>query len=348
MFQPCRFYHVDNLLSLKRQFGNDFKKCLEQNGEIPLLFQREKIKLMKSMNTAKILILFGIAGYSLLCVRPARAADHTVYMYYYDFGSGQYYDYSPATLSVPKGDTVTWVNGDIYPYGGHTATSGTVGSPDGLWDSGVVANQGDSYTLDTSTISPGSYPFFCTVDYYYGMAGTLTITGPPNVPPTVNITNPVSGAVFAAPANITIQATVANGSGSVTNVQFRVGSGVLINKTTAPYSATTNNLPAGGYTFMAIATDNNGLTATNAATISVVTPVTVTLTNAARLAGTNFQFKYAANVGLSYVIQRSTNPASANWLTLVTNVAASNPAVFVDNHATNNPNFYRVGRLPNP
>jgi hypothetical protein len=53
-------------------------------------------------------------------------------------------------------------------------------------------------------------------------------------------------------------------------------------------------------------------------------------------------------VGLSYIVQLSTNLALTNWITLVTNVAASNPVVFVDNHTTNTPGFYRVGRLPNP
>jgi hypothetical protein len=53
-------------------------------------------------------------------------------------------------------------------------------------------------------------------------------------------------------------------------------------------------------------------------------------------------------VGLSYVVQRTTNLVSPNWVAIATNVAASNPTNFVDKNATNNPAFYRVGRLPNP
>ena len=168
------------------------------------------------------------------------------------------------------------------------------------------------------------------------------------VPPTVAITNPASGTVFAAPASITIQATATNGSGTITNVQFLIGSIVLTNKATAPFSAVTNNLASGSYTVSAVASDNNGLRATNTATISVVTPLTVTLTSSAKLSSTSFQFSYPANVGLSYVVQISTNLASPNWIPIVTNVAASNPVVFMDNHATKNSGFYRVGRLPNP
>ena len=65
------------------------------------------------------------------------------------------------------------------------------------------------------------------------------------VPPTVAITNPASGTVFAAPASITIQATATNGSGTITNVQFLIGSIVLTNKAT---DLITTTYTAGGVT----------------------------------------------------------------------------------------------------
>jgi hypothetical protein len=169
-----------------------------------------------------------------------------------------------------------------------------------------------------------------------------------NNPPAVTVTNPASGAVFASPANVTIQATATDSDGTVTNVQFLVGATFLANITTAPFSATASNLAAGSYTLSAIATDNNGATATNAMTISVVTPVPVIFSGVQPSAGANFQFNYSANVGLRYIVQRSASLAPANWITLTTNTAGGNPVVFVDNHATNNTGFYRVGRLPNP
>jgi hypothetical protein len=81
--------------------------------------------------------------------------------------------------------------------------------------------------------------------------------------------------------------------------------------------------------------------------ISVVTPVAVLLTQAG-FSGADFHFNYSANVGLNYVVQRSTNLASANWTSLITNPAGGNPVVFVDTNAPGNPEFYRVGRMPNP
>ena len=102
-----------------------------------------------------------------------------------------------------------------------------------------------------------------------------------NNPPSVTITNPASGAVFAAPANITIQASASDPDtgDSVTNVQFLVGSTVLTNEATDPFTAVTNNLPAGDYTLTAIASDDNGATATNSVNIIVDTPPAVTITN---------------------------------------------------------------------
>jgi len=123
---------------------------------------------------------------------------------------------------------------------------------------------------------------------------------------------------------------------------------VLTNETAPPYSATTNNLAANSYTLSAIATDNNGLKATNTATISVVTPVPVVISPPLRPNGSNIQFSYTANAGLGYIVQRSTNLSSASWITLGTNTAAVSQVNFSDTNATANPGFYRVGRLPNP
>lgn len=171
-----------------------------------------------------------------------------------------------------------------------------------------------------------------------------------NNPPSVTITNPASGAVFAAPANITIQASASDPDtgDSVTNVQFLVGSTVLTNEATDPFTAVTNNLPAGDYTLTAIASDDNGATATNSVNISVVTPVPIVISSPSRPSSTNFQFSYTANAGLGYIVQRSTNLLSTDWITLVTNTAVASQVIFSDTNAAASPGFYRVGRLPNP
>ena len=255
--------------------------------------------------------------------------------------------FTPASTNIAVNDTVIWTwGGPIQP---HSTTSGMVvgtnSFPDGLWNSGVAAG---AHSFTNTFASAGNFPYFCQVHFTNGMVGTIIVSGP-SLPPNIAITNPVNGAVFSAPANVTIQATAtdSNSGGSVTNVQFLVGSSVLANKTTAPFFAVTNNLAAGSYTLSAIASDNVGLKATNSVAISVVTPLPLVI-GAPQVPAGGFQFSYPANVGLSYIVQQSTNLAASGWITFFTNTAASNPVVFVDNHATNNPGFYRVGLLPNP
>jgi chitinase len=179
------------------------------------------------------------------------------------------------------------------------------------------------------------------------MTGTLIITNPPSAtPPTISITNPAANTVFAAPASVTIQAAATNGSGTVTNVLFLVNSRILANVAAAPYSAITNNLIAGAYTLTDIATDNNGLTATNSTAISVVTPVAISVSAAAFSPPNHFRFSYSANTGLTYVVQVSSNLLT--WSSLVTNAATASPMTFTNPNASSRNAFYRVGRLPNP
>ena len=254
--------------------------------------------------------------------------------------------FSPTNVLISAGDSVIWQWANTTPHSTTSGTNGVSGDdngvPSGLWNSTVVSGIGHTFT-NTFTVS-GTYSYFCSLHASESMTGEVVVAGAA-LPPGIGITNPFSGAVFAAPANVSIHAAVTNGSGTVTNVQFLVNSAVLANATTAPFSALAGNLAAGNYTLTAIALDNNDLSATNTVAISVVTPVTMVLSNLLK-SGAAFQFSYPANIGLNYIVQRSTNLMT--WVTLNTNTAASNPTVFKDVNATNGFNFYRVGRLPNP
>jgi plastocyanin len=254
--------------------------------------------------------------------------------------------FSPTNVTISVNDSVIWT----WQSNGHSTTSGTNGAPgddngvpSGSWDSGI---QILPFSFTNTFTAPGVYSYYCTVHHNTGMTGEVFVVSS-SLPPTLAITQPLNGEVFAAPANITIQAGVTNGSATVTNVQFLEGTTVLANVTAAPFSTTANGLAAGNYALTAIAQDDGNLSATDAVNISVVTPVTVALTNVFELSGrTNFQFSYSANVGLNYVVTRSTDLFT--WVPLATNMAASNPVVFTDLTATNNLDFYRVGLLPNP
>jgi hypothetical protein len=98
-------------------------------------------------------------------------------------------------------------------------------------------------------------------------AATLTI----NHPPTVSILSPTNGAVFISPADFTVLADAEDVDGTVTNVEFFLwATNTLGQVTNAPYFVVLTNVPAGTYTFTAVATDNLGASGTSA-------PVSVTV-----------------------------------------------------------------------
>ncbi len=108
------------------------------------------------------------------------------------------------------------------------------------------------------------------------MTGAVIVAAA-NLPPTVSITNPASGTVFAAPANVTIQASASDSDGTVTNVQFLVDANIWPTSPPLPFPPSPTTWRRAAHTLSAIASDNNGATATNSVSISVVTPVTVLL-----------------------------------------------------------------------
>lgn len=81
--------------------------------------------------------------------------------------------YTPLEITVPVGTTVRWVNEDATA---HTVTSGesdgTVGSPDGRFDSGFI-NPGDSYSFTFT--EAGVFPYFCLPHPW--MQGVVTVDG---------------------------------------------------------------------------------------------------------------------------------------------------------------------------
>ena len=100
--------------------------------------------------------------------------------------------------------------------------------------------------------------------------------GPVNNPPSVSITSPQNGAVFNAPANITITANASDSDGTINRVDFYSGSTLIGSDSLAPYSVSWNNVAAGSYSLTAIATDNAGAVSTSSA-VSVTVNGTTTL-----------------------------------------------------------------------
>lgn len=74
--------------------------------------------------------------------------------------------FAPATLTIAKGTTVTFTNGDAAT---HTVTSGTGGTKDGKFDKQLEQGASTTITFDT----PGTYQYFCTI--HASMKGTITV-----------------------------------------------------------------------------------------------------------------------------------------------------------------------------
>jgi plastocyanin len=88
--------------------------------------------------------------------------------------------FQPASLTIPKGSTVTWKNTSQME---HTVTAdpakaakkGDAALPDGAtpFDSGMIgAGQSYSHTFDV----PGTYKYLCIPHEMLGMVGTITVT----------------------------------------------------------------------------------------------------------------------------------------------------------------------------
>src|SRR6185369_4670003 len=154
-----------------------------------------------------------------------------------------------------------------------------------------------------TNLGAGSYTISAIASDNLGAKATNSVGIIVNALPTVTVTNPANGAVFSAPATFVVGATASDSDGTVTNVQFLVGTTPITNDTTSPYGAGVTNLGAGAYTFSAIASDNRGGKATNSINLSVVTPVAVVLSAPSRLSPTQFRFNYTANTGLTYVVE---------------------------------------------
>lgn len=107
-----------------------------------------------------------IAVASLMAAAGARAGtSHTVDIA--DFA------FSPATLTIQVGDTVTWTNLDTVQ---HTATSTS-----GAFDSGLL-DQNGSYSFTFT--QPGTYDYLCTPHPY--MTGQIVVQAAPAATPAAN------------------------------------------------------------------------------------------------------------------------------------------------------------------
>lgn len=115
----------------------------------------------KSITLFKIALGISLVAFAVSCGRaPAKTANpdpNTVIVKDFEF--------SPATLTVPVGTTVTWQFAGPTP---HSSTADAASTE--KWDSGVLAS-GKTYTHRFNTA--GSFPYHCDPHPY--MKGTIVV-----------------------------------------------------------------------------------------------------------------------------------------------------------------------------
>jgi RHS repeat-associated protein len=206
------------------------------------------------------------------------------------------------TLTAPS-------NGSTFTPGSTITLNATATAPSGYTITKVEFFQGTTligtdttapYSVNWTNVPSGSYALTAKGTATKG-ASTQTSTSyvsniTVNANPTVSITSPANGAVFASPANITINATASDSDGTISKVEFFEGATLLGTSTTSPYSVSLTNVAAGSHTYTAKATDNRGgATTSSAISVSVDVSPTVSITTPAN----NSVFTAPANFTLT-------------------------------------------------
>ena len=164
-----------------------------------------------------------------------------------------------------------------------------------------------------------------------------------NVSPTVTLTSP-SGTTFTSLASFTLTASASDSDGTVSKVEFYLGSTLVKTDTTSPYTLTGTDFGAGAYKFTARVFDNLGASATSTPLFIRVDPpgglgrITPGQVKA-------FELKLGVLQTGVYRIEASTN--LVNWTSLGTVQSLDSALNFTDMAATNHPKrFYRAVKLP--
>lgn len=166
----------------------------------------------------------------------------------------------PTKVPLLAGETVTTAMGGSC--GAHNAKVALL--PSVIPNSHVISASGLAHKGDNLHFTPAAYR---TLGERYAQK-MLTLL-PKATLPSVKITTPTNNSSVTAPATISIAATASATSGSISNVKFYNGNTLLTTDNTSPYSYDWTNVGMGTYTIKAIATDNQGNSATDTIRVKV-------------------------------------------------------------------------------
>ena len=234
--------------------------------------------------------------------------------------------FSPDPVTILVGGSVLWVDDGTGPY--------TIYSDTGAWTPFLTPG-GIRFT------TPGTFPYHDD----NGDFGTIQVNV--NIPPSVTITNPAANAVFAPPAMFLFGADASDtDSDGLSDVQFFVGTNMVDDVFSSPFTTTVTNLAAGTYTLTAVAFDNAGASATNSITIKVSASQQLAFAAPRILAGQFVITAAGLTLGKTNVLLSATDlPASrTGWVGLATNVANATTMSFTN--AQKAQSFFRLLQLP--
>jgi chitinase len=125
------------------------------------------------------------------------------------------------------------------------------------------------YSVSASSLAAGNYAITAKATDNAGATTTsavvnIVVNSAGNTPPSVSITGPANGSSYTAPATVSITVNATDANGTVSKVEFYIGTTLLGTDNTAPYSVSASSLAAGNYAITAKATDNAGATTTSA------------------------------------------------------------------------------------
>jgi hypothetical protein len=234
-----------------------------------------------NMEQRYIPLSFTAGATSLTATAPANAniAPPGIYMLFIIDANGVP---SVARMVSVQGNSLPTVNltqpsdGATFTAPANVTLSATASDSDGLvtkveFFNGATKLGEDTtapYSFTWSGVSAGSYTLTARATDDVGGTATsaasrITVANNSNTPPAASITSPANGAIFPWKPTITITATATDSDGTVTMVEFRDGTTLLGQDTTAPYSFTWRNVSPGAHVLTARATDNSGAATTS-------------------------------------------------------------------------------------
>jgi len=248
-------------------------------------------------------------------------------------------------------------NGAVFTAGSNITLSATASATGGYTLSKVEFFHGGTNLIGTDTSSPYSITWANVPAGAYTLTAKATaikknnpdqtatstaVSITVNALPSVSMTSPAGGAVFAAPGSMTLTATASDSDGTISKVEFfHGGTNLIATITASPYTYNWSGVAAGSYSLTAKATDNLSgattsspvaVTVTNAPSVTLTSPTngatfsapaSVTLTATANDSDGSIQKVEFFHGGTTLIATVTTSPYTYNW----TNVGAGSYAL---------------------